>query len=795
VEENQGLTAALGLRREGENLFDPLVRWIGERLADGCRVLLVARTRVQAQRLSELLRHNGVASDPAAGFGAIETTGSAPLICVGRLSAGFVWTDERLALLTAEEIFGSRRSPRRSVPKPHVHTELLTFEDLSQGDLVVHTDHGIGRYEGLTKLTLNGATNDYLLIGYRDEDKLYLPVDRMNMIQKYLGVDDVVPVLDKMGGKSWERVKEKVKRSVEKIAGELLDLYATRKVGQGHVFDAPDAHYHEFEAGFPYEETTDQLKAIRAVGDDLQRPVPMDRLVCGDVGYGKTEVALRSSFLAVNAGKQVAVLVPTTVLAQQHFATFSERFGRYPVNVACLSRFRSRAEQNQVIEALARGSVDIVIGTHRLLQKDVRFKDLGLVILDEEQRFGVKQKERLKQLRKTVHVLALTATPIPRTLHMSLVGVRDISVISTPPEARQPIETHLCEWDDALIADAIRRELARGGQVFFVHNKVQGIDRMTQHIQALVPEARVDTAHGQMAGDDLETAMLRFLQRETDVLVCTTIIESGLDIPSANTMIINRADTFGLAQIYQLRGRVGRSAQQAYAYLIIARETALTRDAQKRLRVLMEHSDLGSGFQIAMSDLQIRGGGTILGASQSGHIAAVGYDMFLKLMESAVAELKGERLPAPLEPEIHLPLSAYIPEGYIPDIDGRLSLYRRLARLTEPREIADIKSELTDRFGEPPAEVANLLLKILLRQLAIQAGIRKLELSGSMLLLQCSEAHQSNPRAIVDLVLGDPARFEFTADHLLRVHLERDGAGLLTQTKNILKEIRGRVTG
>jgi transcription-repair coupling factor (superfamily II helicase) len=616
----------------------------------------------------------------------------------------------------------------------------------------------------------------------------------MGMVQKYMGVDGVEAVLDKMGGKSWERVKERVKRSAEKIAGELLKLYAGRKVSQGHAFRELDIDFKNFEMGFPYEETADQLVAIEDVFNDMKAQIPMDRLVCGDVGYGKTEVALRASLMAVNDGKQVAVLVPTTVLAEQHFATFSERFQRYPVNIACLSRFRSLRAQRKIINDLKTGKTDIVIGTHRLIQKDVMFKDLGLLILDEEQRFGVKHKEKLKKIRRSVDVLALTATPIPRTLHMSLMGVRDISIISTPPEHRKSIITYISEFDDAVISDAIQKELGRKGQIFFVHNNIHTISAMAEHLQRLVPDVRLDVAHGRLNEEELEVVMLRFMNNEIDLLVCTTIIESGLDIPSANPIWINRADRFGLAQIYQLRGRVGRLDEQAYAYLFIPKESTLGKDAQKRLKVLMEHSDLGSGFQIAMSDLKIRGGGTILGASQSGHIAAVGYDMFLKLMENSMAELKGEKVQESLEPEININMPASIPESYIADIDQRLSAYRRLAKMTELNEIADFKTELMDRFGDLNTETENLLLKIMLRVLAIKAGVNRVDLKGRQLLLSFSQAHQKNPSGIIDMILSEQDRFEITPDHILKVKLkERNISFLISQTKNILKEIIQRV--
>ncbi|KPJ76896.1 MAG: transcriptional regulator [Deltaproteobacteria bacterium SG8_13] len=794
LKDNAGLSTELRSLRSTENPLEPLADWIAGNRRSGAFCVLVCRSKSRAERLRSLLLPYDLQFRMAEGFHMISDSGNAvPLIVVGRLSAGFVWPSAATALITEEEIFGSRfHRPRRPKPKPVA--ELIAIEDLKTGDHVVHLEHGIGQYGGLVKLELDGTTNDFLLISYRDDDRLYLPVDRMNTVQKYMGVDGVSPVLDKMGGRSWSRVKARVKKSAEKIAGELLKLYAARKVARGCEFDPVDDELKKFEAGFTYEETADQQKAIRDALTDMADPIPMDRLICGDVGYGKTEVALRASFVAVHNGKQVAILVPTTVLAEQHFATFTERFERFPLRIARLSRFRPAAEQRQIVKQLRDGRIDIVIGTHRLLSSDVAFKDLGLLILDEEQRFGVKHKEKLKRLRKSVDVLTLTATPIPRTLHMSLMGIRDISVISTPPEYRQSIITYVSAFDPSIIAEAVRREIARRGQIFFIHNRIETIENMARKLQRLVPEVRLDTAHGRMPEDRLEKVMLRFLNKEIDMLVCTTIVESGLDIPSANTILVNRADRFGLAQMYQLRGRVGRSDEQAYAYLFIPHESILTPEARKRLKVLMEHSDLGSGFQIAMSDLQIRGGGTILGASQSGHIAAVGYEMFLQLMENAIAELKGEPVRETLSPEINIPLSAFIPESYIADIDQRLSAYRRLARMTELNEIAAFKSECLDRYGALPEEVANLLMKIMLKVMAIKAGVNRLDMNGARLVLGFSEQHQKNPSGIVDMILADPRQFALTPEHVLQVRLAPGTAeGLLSQAKNILKRISRHV--
>ncbi len=793
IEDTTDVSLHLKHYQEKEYLLKPLANWVDEKRIKGLTPVMVCRTRTQAERLRSLLIPYGLQFEFAETFANVTLEPNTVYLCLGQLSTGFVWAAESLAIITEAEIFGLTPRRRKRI-RPSRPTELLDLQDLIKDDLVVHIDHGIGRYKGLVKLKVDGLSNDFLLIVYKDDDKLYLPVDRMSMVQKYMGVEGIEPVIDKMGGNSWKRVKARVRRSAEKIAGELLKLYARRKYEKGFAFGLVDSYFRDFESGFEYEETADQVKAIEDVLTDMYQSTPMDRLVCGDVGYGKTEVALRASFIAVNNGKQVAILVPTTILAEQHYATFSKRYGRYPINIACLSRFRPLQQQRQILEDLRAGKLDILIGTHRLLQKDVTFKDLGLLVLDEEQRFGVRHKEKLKELKHNVDVLALTATPIPRTLHLSLVGIRDISIISTPPEFRQSIITYVSEFDEELIAEGIRKELERQGQIFFVHNNIESIEKVARKLQLMVPEVKLDIAHGRMSENDLEQVMYRFLGKQFDMLVCTTIIESGLDIPSANTIIVNRADRFGLAQIYQLRGRVGRSDEQAYAYLIIPPESVLTKDARKRLKVLMEHSDLGSGFQIAMNDLKIRGGGTILGASQSGHIAAVGYDMFLKLMEDAIAELKGETPLEPLDPEINVRMSAFLPESYIPDIDQRMVAYRRLAKMTELKEIADFKSELIDRYGKPPAEANNLLFKIMLKILSKKAGIVRLDLMERQLHLQFSQAHVKNTEALVDMIQTTPGRYDLTPGSLLKVKLASDpGGSPRGQTKNILKEIIERV--
>ncbi|MBF0119460.1 MAG: transcription-repair coupling factor [Desulfobacterales bacterium] len=781
---------------EHNKLLLPLANWIINEKQQKRIVFIVCSTQSQGDRVRSLLTPYGINIGTLEKFPEEMREHGLVYIILGHISSGFVWEDESISIITEDEIFGQKQHRREKRKKSSVKETLLSLDDLKQDDLIVHVDHGIGKYKGLIKLKIDGITNDYLLLSYKDEDKLYLPVDRMNMVQKYIGVEGLTPDLDKMGGKSWDKTKERAKKAAEKIAGELLELYAARKIKEGHTFGEVDSYFHDFEAGFPYEETPDQLKAIEDVISDMQNTTPMDRLICGDVGYGKTEVALRASFIAANEGKQVAILVPTTLLAEQHFTNFSNRFEKYPFVIKCLNRFRSSSEQRTIIDDLASGKIDIAIGTHRLIQKDVKFKDLGLLIIDEEQRFGVKHKERLKKFKTTVDVLTLTATPIPRTLHMSLVGIRDISVIATPPEERRSIISYICEFDDAIISEGIRKELKRGGQIYFVHNNINSITKIAERLKKVVPEIKLGIAHGQLDEEELEDIMMKFLKKEIDMLVCTTIIESGIDIPSVNTIFINRADRFGLSQIYQLRGRVGRSSEQAYAYLLVPNEAIITSDAQKRLKVLMEHSDLGSGFQIAMNDLRIRGGGSILSSSQSGHIAAIGYDMFLQLMENAVSELKGEKTTENLEPEINIGISAFIPESYITDIDERLLIYRRLSKLKDNKDISEIKEELIDRYGELPVEANNLLLKILFRILCIKAGIKKIDLTPSQVLLYAAESHQKNPFAVVDMVLSEPNKFQITPNHVICAKISQGNLNIqLAQVKNILKDITQRVNG
>ncbi|MBI3392231.1 MAG: transcription-repair coupling factor [Nitrospirae bacterium] len=645
-------------------------------------------------------------------------------LIVGSVSSGFAWDEAGIVLLTEEDVFGPRVHP----PPPRrkgAGAFLESFRELSVGDFVVHVDHGIGRYEGLKRLTVGGITSDFLVLRYAGDNAIYVPVEKLDRVQKYAGSEGQAPRLDRLGGAAWNNAKQRVRERAREIAADLLKIYARREVAVAEFCAADDALLREFETTFEYEETPDQLAAIEDVKKDLERSRPMDRLVCGDVGYGKTEVALRAVFKVVENGMQAALLVPTTILARQHFETFVRRFAPFPVRVEMLSRFRSPAEQRGVLKGLADGSVDVVIGTHRLLSKDVRFARLGLVVVDEEQRFGVVNKERLKQLRSRVHILTLTATPIPRTLQMSFLGIRDLSIIETPPENRLPIQTFVVKFDRAVMAEAVRRELRRGGQVFVVHNRVETIAPFGKAIQDAVPEARVRIAHGQMRESELESVMMRFYDGEFDVLVATTIIESGLDIPTVNTIVVHQAHRFGLAQLYQLRGRVGRAGVQAQAYLMVPEEETLSDTALKRLKVLQEYSDLGSGFAIAGRDLEIRGAGNLLGGEQSGHIAEVGYDLYVELLEQAVRDLRGEEVEEEVEPTMALPVTALFPDAYVPDLTQRLVLYKRLSGVRNEDELFRLRDETRDRYGEIPEEGVDLFrvmeIKVLGRALAAQA--------------------------------------------------------------------------
>ncbi len=760
-----------------------VVEQVEEVQATGSRVVMVTR---QAARLSELFHEHGHAIGVSLDVPEMPPAASISLV-QGQFDEGWRFGNgvSELVILTDTEIFGWGKARMRRSPQPRASAPESFFADIHPGDLVVHIEHGIGRFIGLVKLTVDGIERDYLQVDYAQNDRLYVPVHQADRLARYVGPGEAAPALNRLGTADWGQVKARAKKAVAEIADELLVLYARREALSGHAFSPDTEWQHEMEAAFPYVETADQFVAIEAVKEDMERSRPMDRLVCGDVGYGKTEVALRAAFKAIMDGMQVAVLVPTTVLAQQHFKTFSERLRPFPVNVMMLSRFRTPRQQQEVIDGLAAGQVDVVIGTHRLLSKDVAFKNLGLLIVDEEQRFGVSHKERIKQMRALVDVLTLTATPIPRTLYMSLTGVRDLSTIDTPPEERLPIQTSIGFYDDTLVRNAILRELDRNGQVFFVHNRVQGIEQIAGRLRKLVPEARIGVGHGQMAERELEQTMMAFADDQFDVLVCTTIIESGLDIPNANTIIINRADTFGLAQLYQLRGRVGRGALRAYAYLLYDKFKPLSLDARRRLEAIQEASDLGAGFRIAMHDLEIRGAGELLGARQHGHIAAVGFDLYVRLLAQAVEELRDQgKLPAgaafdmaalvdPMGPSVQLdlPLNAGLPAGYITADPLRLQLYRRIASLHTPGEIDDMHQELVDRFGPPPPEVENLLFQLKVKVMALRAGVTSIGRDGEQLVVR-SEAVGRLRRERLQFQLGKNA---YVGTNALWIAIDAEG--------------------
>src|SRR5881409_748062 len=730
--------------------FNQLTAEIGRWREEGFRVRLTAADERQAEHLRQILREHGVEALLAASLEGSESLA----VVVGECSAGFAIPALGVIVLTEGEVFGSRRRSLRR-PKYQRGAALTTFTDLAIGDIVVHEDHGLGRYLGLQTMKIGDREGDFLLLEYSEGNRLYLPVERLDLISKYLGGDAGAARLDRLGGASWQRVKESVRAALREMAEGLLRLYAQRAVADGHAFASDTPWQREFETAFRFEETADQLRAIEDAKRDMESDRPMDRLVAGDVGYGKTEVALRAAFKAVADGTQVAILVPTTVLAQQHWSTFADRFAPFPARVELLSRFRAPKEQRAVVEGLRHGTVDVVIGTHRLLSKDVAFKNLGLLVVDEEHRFGVAHKERMKQLRASVDVLALTATPIPRTLYMSLSGVRDMSVIETAPLDRLPVETVIRRFSRGVINEALERELARGGQVFFVHNRVQSLPSMAKLVQELVPDARVIMGHGQMKERELEATMVKFVTGQADVLVSTAIVESGLDIPASNTIIINRADRFGLAQLYQLRGRVGRERQQAYAYLLVPATGSVDETAQRRLQVIEEMTELGGGFRLAMRDLEIRGAGNLLGAEQHGHIAAVGFDLYTKLLAEAVRELRGEPGGAAVEPVINVGVEALLPDGYVPEVNQRLGIYERLTELRGDEEIAEMRAELTDRFGPPPPAVDALLDVVGLRSLARRLHAERVEVNGGRALVTFAPSTPVTPERIL-AVIGKP---------------------------------------
>ena len=733
-------------------------------------------TRSNQPLLSELERHNGRGS---------------LILRDGKLSSGFHFPSLRFIAVSDEEVFGKKVHRR----KPRFASEgyfLRSFGELKAGDSVVHTEHGVGIYRGLEKLEIGGIENDFLWIEYQEGDKLFIPVDRLDQIQRYIGPEGQGTRVDKLGGSAWETAKKKAKRAAEEIAEELVAVYAAREVMEREAFHPVDAYYEEFESSFEYEETPDQAKAIEEINADMDDVKPMDRLICGDAGFGKTEIAIRAAFRAVMDGKQAAVLVPTTILAEQHYQTFRKRLEGYPVRIEALDRFKTRKDQTRIAGDIVRGQVDIVIGTHRILQDDVEFKRLGLVVVDEEQRFGVNHKEKLKKLRTLVDVLTLSATPIPRTLELSLVGIRDLSIINTPPVDRQAIRTYVLEFDKEAIGNAIRGELARGGQVFFLHDRIHSIRSMDKLIREIVPEAKTVIAHGRMKPRELEDVMVKFVRKECDVLVATTIIGSGIDIPSANTIIINRADRFGLSQLYQLRGRVGRSKEVAYAYLLIPRGAVLAPDARKRLQVVKEFTEPGSGFRIAAQDLEIRGAGNLLGASQSGHIAAVGYELYVQLLESTIRELKGGKptVADELRPEIHLGIPAFIPAEFVPDTNRRLTLYKRISTAETDSDLDEIRAEVEDTCGFVAPQADNLLQVIAIRNRLKTILAKKLDYDGKNILIAFHQDSTLDPGKIIKMTQKRGRKVRFSPD--LKLHIPAPGlAGqeIVSEVKAVISEL------
>ncbi len=710
---------------------------------------------------------------------------------LGTLHKGFSFPEARLVLLNDHELF-SRQKRRYRYRRFRSAAPLANHSALQRGDFVVHVDHGIGRYAGIKRLSIGGREHDCLTVSYQDEDRLFVPVEQLDRLRKYSSAEGDVPILSRLGGTAWEKLKERTREEIFKMASELVQLYAERKALPGFRFSADGPIQQQLEATFPFQETPDQLRTMEEVRADMESPHPMDRLVCGDVGYGKTEVAVRAAFKAVCDQKQVAVLVPTTILAEQHYQTFSERMSHTPVRVEALSRFRTAKEQKQVVDDVKKGKIDILIGTHRLLSKDVVFRDLGLLVVDEEQRFGVRHKEKLKQLKRLVDVLTLTATPIPRTLHMSLMGSRDMSIINTPPQDRLPIHTEIIAFDEGRISEAIHREVERGGQVYFVHNRIQPLYRLAEYLQTLLPQVRFAVAHGQMAGRELEKIMMDFLEKKYDCLISTMIIESGIDIPSVNTILVNRADTLGLGQLYQIRGRVGRSSERAYAYLLVPKGKKLTKKSRMRLRAIEEFSDLGSGFNISMRDMEIRGAGNLVGAQQHGFIAAVGFDLYCRLLDEAMRELKGESAPDNPEPDVKIAVSAYIPDEYVPNADQKMEFYQRLADAPRVVELLAIREEMEDRFGRLPDPTKSLMYIMEVKIMARQMGLEAVHLEKNRFVMAFPQEREVMPNDIQKLVEKCSSPLDFDLGERLQIILQvqgRDEIERLERARDALEEM------
>ena len=753
----------------------PLLRQEIERLSDEFYAIHIrCETKGQTERLQEIFQEW-----PDVRFG------------LSSLHRGFTFPQAKLAVLNDHEIF-SRQKRRYRYRRFRQAAAISNYGALKRGDFVVHIDHGIGRYGGIRRLSIGGRDHDCMTVTYQGQDKLFIPVEQLDRLRKYSSSEGEAPLLSKLGGTAWEKLKERTREEIFKMASELMQLYAERKARPGVGFSADGPMHREMEAAFPFQETPDQLRTMDEVKQDMESPHPMDRLVCGDVGYGKTEVAVRAAFKSVCDNRQVAILVPTTILAEQHYQTFSERMSHTPTRVEVLSRFRTPKEQKKVLEDVKSGKVDVLVGTHRILSKDIRFRDLGLMVVDEEQRFGVKHKERLKQLKRMVDVLTLTATPIPRTLHMSMMGARDMSVINTPPQDRLPIHTEILAFDETRIAEAIYREVERGGQVYFVHNRVQSILRLKDYLQDLLPQVHFAVAHGQMPPRQLEKIMFDFMERKYDCLVCTMIIESGIDIPSVNTILVNRADTLGLSQLYQIRGRVGRSNERAYAYLLVPKGKKLTKKSRMRLRAIEEFAELGSGFNIAMRDLEIRGAGNLVGAQQHGFITAVGFDLYCRLLDEAMRDIKGETVLDSPEPDIKIAVSAYIPDDYVPDPDLKMEFYQRLAEAGRIVDLLEIHEEMKDRFGRLPQPARSLMHIMEIKVMARQLGVESAQLERSRFRLAFPAERQVSPVDIQRMVEKCSTQLDFDLGEQLGIEIQvqgRDELERLEKARDTLEEI------